>query len=265
MIKTRTIHITITFIFLYFFSSVGISQENVIRVDYKIKLAEDDFFFDAQLITDGRSSIFRYKNNEKSPWNLEGGDAFSEGGSFSQKVYTDSLGYIVYNQNLSQSNIKVRGFCNVDQVFVYEDLVSFDWVIKKQEKEIGGMICRKAVCKFRGRTYEAFYNPDIASFSGPWKFSGLPGLIVEIRDKKEEVTITLKSIEALGSAPEIFYNFSTVESNMSRLETRECLDKEWLRRVEKMRADAQRIQAQFPNVEIEFEASEERTVTELDF
>ncbi|MBC6399776.1 MAG: GLPGLI family protein [Ekhidna sp.] len=244
------------------------SQRTVIQANYEIKLAEDDFFFDSQLITDGVSSIFRFKYNDKSAvWNRrqETNVAQGELEGVSQTVYTDSIGEVIYNKNLLDPTIKVRGFCKADEIFIYEDSVAFEWTIKKDEKIIGGVNCRKAVCKFRGRKYEVFYNPNIGSFAGPWKFSGLPGLIVEVRDKRETVIISLKSIEILEVSPEILYNFSASGDNTSYSEAKECMDKEWLKKVEKMRANAQLIQAEYPNLDIEFEASETRTVTELEF
>ncbi|MDE0472223.1 MAG: GLPGLI family protein [Ekhidna sp.] len=260
--------VLVTGLFLFICPKNAISQRTVVQANYTIKLAEDDFFFDSQLITDGISSIFRYKYNDKSAvWNRrqEANSAQGELEGASQTVYTDSLGEVIYNKNLLDPKIKVRGFCKADDIFIYDDSVAFEWTIKKEEKIIGGVSCKKAVCKFRGRRYEVFYNPNIGSFAGPWKFSGLPGLIVEVRDKKEAVVIVLKSIDRLEISPEMLYNFSISGNNTSYSKAKECMDKEWLKEVEKMRANARLIQAEYPNLEIDFEASETRTVTELEF
>lgn len=37
-----------------------------------------------------------------------------------------------------------------------------------------------AKCNFRGRKYTAYYTEEVSIFSGPWKFNGLPGLILKI-------------------------------------------------------------------------------------
>ena len=39
-----------------------------------------------------------------------------------------------------------------------------------------------AVSDFRGRRWTAWFAPDISISDGPWKFSGLPGLIMEAYD-----------------------------------------------------------------------------------
>lgn len=58
----------------------------------------------------------------------------------------------------------------------------FSWkIIPNSETILLGFKCQKASAKFRGRTYEATFSTEIASFGGPWKFDGLPGLILEVR------------------------------------------------------------------------------------
>jgi hypothetical protein len=39
---------------------------------------------------------------------------------------------------------------------------------------------------FRGRNYIAWYSPDIPKPYGPWKLFGLPGMILEARDKERK-------------------------------------------------------------------------------
>ena len=47
------------------------------------------------------------------------------------------------------------------------------------------------MCQFRGRTYKAWYTMEIEIEEGPWKFHGLPGLIVEIADIWDHYHFTL--------------------------------------------------------------------------
>lgn len=46
--------------------------------------------------------------------------------------------------------------------------------------------CLKAVCRFKGRTWEAWFAPGIARSEGPWKLHGLPGLILKAADSRGE-------------------------------------------------------------------------------
>ena len=56
------------------------------------------------------------------------------------------------------------------------------WQLLDSTRNISGYPCKLAVCQFRGRTYKAWYTTEIEIEEGPWKFHGLPGLIVEIAD-----------------------------------------------------------------------------------
>ena len=63
--------------------------------------------------------------------------------------------------------------------FLYEeDIPSISWQLLDSVAHICGHHCKEAVGTFRGRTYHVFYAEDIPVSSGPWKLSGLPGLIL---------------------------------------------------------------------------------------
>lgn len=65
---------------------------------------------------------------------------------------------------------------------VTEQTPDFKWTLKDDWKDFAGYRVRKAECSFRGRDYVAWFAPEIPVSDGPWKFSGLPGLIVEVYD-----------------------------------------------------------------------------------
>ena len=65
-----------------------------------------------------------------------------------------------------------------------EPLPVFNWQMSEDKKTIGEHQCQKATCTFGGRAYEAWFAPDIPINDGPWKFYGLPGLILEVYDKQ---------------------------------------------------------------------------------
>lgn len=70
----------------------------------------------------------------------------------------------------------------MDHLLYSEPLPAIDWELEEGERSILGYACRRARCTFRGRSYEAWYAPEIAVSAGPWKFGGLPGLILAIKD-----------------------------------------------------------------------------------
>ncbi len=70
-------------------------------------------------------------------------------------------------------------------VFMYaEDEIDFNWSIHSEKKNILGFSCQKASTTFRGRKWYAWFSTEIPISDGPWKFSGLPGLILRVYDDK---------------------------------------------------------------------------------
>lgn len=66
--------------------------------------------------------------------------------------------------------------------FVIRDTVhDFEWkLLDDSTVDILGFPCKKAEVNFRGRQYIAYYTENIRDSDGPWKFSGLPGLILKV-------------------------------------------------------------------------------------
>ena len=70
---------------------------------------------------------------------------------------------------------------------IYEEPIpKITWTLIDSTKQIMGYKCQKATCCFRGRNYEAWFTTDLPSNDGPWKFQGLPGLIMEVTDTKRQ-------------------------------------------------------------------------------
>ena len=70
-----------------------------------------------------------------------------------------------------------------------------NWKLGQGSMIICGYECRKATTTFRGRRYVAWYAPKIAIGDGPWKFWGLPGLILQVTDEKNEYSFICSAIE----------------------------------------------------------------------
>ena len=77
---------------------------------------------------------------------------------------------------------------------------SMQWTLKDEKQTICGYQCQKATCHWRGRDYVAWFTSAIPLKSGPWKFGGLPGLIMKIYDTKHLYTWEAVAVEN-GSFP----------------------------------------------------------------
>lgn len=74
----------------------------------------------------------------------------------------------------------------------YSDSIpSFDWQIVSEYKTIGKNKCQKALGSYMGRKYEAWFAVDLPIKASPWKFYGLPGLIMEVYDTQHLYTFTM--------------------------------------------------------------------------
>ncbi len=76
-----------------------------------------------------------------------------------------------------------------------ESLNGFDWQLSSNTDEIKGFKVQKATTEYGGRSWVAWFAPDIPYNDGPYKFNGLPGLILEIRDTRDHYVFELVSVE----------------------------------------------------------------------
>ena len=83
--------------------------------------------------------------------------------------------------------------------FIYEEeLKPQDWIILEDTMTIIGYSCQKAKCSFRGRDWEAWFTPEIPINEGPYKFYGLPGLIMKLKDTESHYYFELKGFEKVA-------------------------------------------------------------------
>ncbi|MGG7439317.1 GLPGLI family protein [Chryseobacterium arthrosphaerae] len=82
--------------------------------------------------------------------------------------------------------------------FLYEESPGFKWRITDQKKKMGNLNCQAALLTYAGRNYKAWFTNDIPVSDGPYKFYGLPGLIVEMEDDKKHYKFELISYKNLA-------------------------------------------------------------------
>lgn len=82
-----------------------------------------------------------------------------------------------------------------DHLRYEEDLGRFSWEILPDVKKIKGYTAQKAKTSFKGRDYIAWFTSEIPISDGPYKFNGLPGLILEISDTQQHYNFVLTNFE----------------------------------------------------------------------
>ena len=76
---------------------------------------------------------------------------------------------------------------------------TLNWNIESDTAVFLDYPCQKASLQFRGRNYEAWFAPQIPINEGPWKFFGLPGLILKVKDADGMFDIECIGLENLDT------------------------------------------------------------------
>lgn len=113
-----------------------------------------------------------------------------------------------YYYNYPQKGVLLNSFFIVNAEYRYsEPLPVFKWDTKFSETQtILGFICQKATADFRGRKWTVWYTTEIPVNHGPWKFSGLPGMILKAYDNDHFFEFTAVGIEKGRNSPIFIYD-----------------------------------------------------------
>ena len=79
--------------------------------------------------------------------------------------------------------------------YVHKEKLSNNWKLINQDTIIRGFNCKKATLNYGGREWIAWYNPEIPITVGPYKFHGLPGLIMSISDSENIFSFIVNEVK----------------------------------------------------------------------
>lgn len=123
--------------------------------------------------------------------------------SKSQNIKGDSLGNIIII-DFQKDSIDSRQFFSNKYYQISQKNINFNWKITNESKKIAGFNCIKAICEYNQREFIAWFTKEIPISDGPWKFNGLPGLIIEISTKDESITYSLTGLKKRDNKNEKF-------------------------------------------------------------
>lgn len=86
-----------------------------------------------------------------------------------------------------------------------EPLPQFEWELMETVDTVAGYACSSAKTTFRGREWTVWFTMDIPIGAGPWKFNGLPGLILKAQDDQMDYIWECQSITQARN-PIAYYN-----------------------------------------------------------
>lgn len=88
-------------------------------------------------------------------------------------------------------------------VYTYEEDRPLNWKILSETTKIGDYKVQKAETDFGGRKWTAWFTTDLPYQDGPYKFGGLPGLIVKAEDNQGEYSFDLMKNYKINDFPEM--------------------------------------------------------------
>lgn len=181
-------------IVLILLCSTSFSQDYKIIYDFKWKSDPSDGNYNSELTalsTNGRESYF---------------EAWS-------KLKYDSLKTELRNkgirgvpspkeewmfQNLIVKDLKSQTTTSEQEIFDKIYIVKYtckpEWKILKEKSKIFGYDVQKAETEFVGRKWTAWFTTAIPINDGPYKFFGLPGLILKVNDEENNFLFEIKGL-----------------------------------------------------------------------
>jgi GLPGLI family protein len=99
---------------------------------------------------------------------------------WSEYYYSDF--FMDFTKNTLIEYVRMPMYMYQSNCFYIENIPEQTWQLHDDTTTIKEHLCQKATCEFRGRHYIAWFTSDIPINQGPWKFNGLPGLIMRIYD-----------------------------------------------------------------------------------
>ena len=192
-------------------TEIGRSKIRILYAFQAQDLKDEDTWIDCgQLLTDKGitqySSYFVSENNAYiRKWQKDNPNKSYYPGSAKlkgrMKDYWSEYQYSqIYVRDRQLTDWAVMPSADFNQYRYTEPWPSMQWTLGTEKQTICGYQCQKATCHWRGRDYEAWFTSAIPMKSGPWKFGGLPGLIMKIYDTKHLYTWEAVSVEN-GSFP----------------------------------------------------------------
>jgi len=99
------------------------------------------------------------------------------------------------SKNTFYKNYEYIGDANFYKI--EEEVVNLNWKITDSTKMISDLKVQQAETSFGGRKWIAWFTKEIPLSYGPYKFNGLPGLIIEIYDTKKDYIFKLIKSEKI--------------------------------------------------------------------
>jgi len=144
-------------------------------------------------------SYTKYKRDSIIEETARKGQSFE---SISHIALANSSATIIYRDVLDKTMSVATEL--VGDKYSYPEEFNFSWKVMADTMLVQGYHCQKAVTDFRGRQYIAWFTSSIPVSTGPWKFFGLPGLIMSVYDTDKYFVFECSGINFFTTTEDIF-------------------------------------------------------------
>ncbi|WP_294206309.1 GLPGLI family protein [uncultured Chryseobacterium sp.] len=122
--------------------------------------------------------------------------------------HIDMTGQVVKRKANTSEN---ENFINIKfGYYSFKTTDKINWKISGETRQVQQYTLQKATATFGGRNWIAWFSKEIPFNEGPFKFSGLPGLVFEIYDTKKNFIYNLIKSQELSDT---FHTEDFLESN----------------------------------------------------
>lgn len=108
---------------------------------------------------------------------------------------TTFTNFELYKNYPKKGNYRMESYPSGTPNLRIDEKVQLDWTIDmEKDTTILDYSCHYATCRYAGRDYRAWFTMDVPISDGPYKFGGLPGLIVFIEDSQSQHVYSLYKV-----------------------------------------------------------------------
>lgn len=167
----------------------------------------------AYLDSDGKKSFFYAENTLKRDSIMDRMRTTRNFDRTQMQNLRSNINFTI-EKDLSNQSLVYKSRIGRDQ-YSYNENPSLSWKILPETVKIGDFKTQKAETTFGGRTWYAWFTPEIPLQDGPYKFSGLPGLIVKVQDSKGDYSFDLMQTKKIADIqqPQVRGQFINIPKN----------------------------------------------------
>lgn len=172
------------FIYEYTFKPDSLNKENVVKEIMNLDISKEGSTFYSHVLLD-RDSIF---NAQIEQGKISGNVVLD-----ARKMKKSQAKFIVSKKYPGFETTLHTSFNDLN--LAVKENKTINWKILPETKTIEGFKVQKAKTHFAGRNWTAWFSNEIQLHDGPYKFSGLPGLILNIEDENSDHIFAIVGIK----------------------------------------------------------------------